>query len=79
MDQASGDFDFVIGAAVSGVAGAYEIDLLNREAPGSTNVYDIFRIEDGTLAFGEWPEKGPVQPQFRPASFPANPIEFDSL
>lgn len=78
-DSRSGGFDYVIGDAVAGVSGAYEIDFLNRGGDGSDNIYEIFRIEDGVLIFGEYPEAGPDQPQFRPDRFRVNPVEFTSV
>lgn len=74
----SGTFTYEIGNAVTGVAGAYEIDFLNRSGAGSENIYEIFRIEDGVLIFGEYPEAGPDQPQLRPDGFPQDPVEFTS-
>lgn len=77
-DTSEGGFTYEVGNAVDGVRGAYEIDFLNRGGDGSENIYEIFRIEDGVMVFGRYPEAGPSAPEFRPDDFRPSPIEFTS-
>lgn len=58
-------WDYEVGDPVGSEPGAYEIDFLNGNEPAREEIFDIFKIENGTLYLGA-PDSGPDSEEYRP-------------
>lgn len=59
------------------VEGAWEINL--RGGSQRDDIFEVFRIQDDILTFGEYPVAGPDQEEFRPDDIPDDAVEFTPI